>query len=290
MMYSVSYASMLSTGGQAASFLSILRPALQQANLTTQITCCDGAGWEQSRDQIAGIKDAHAEELMDVATSHGYISRPGLPFNTTKRVWQTEWADLDSGFNTQAWWVNGSAGEGLTWALRIQDAFIYSNVSAFLGWIGAGNSTTNSALISLQRDDVKVSKRLWAFAQFSRFIRPGAVRVSATQPAPLPNATVDPFQTFFPERDVHVSAFRNPDGGVAVQVINNGNEDDCVQINGLSTTGSILRRYLTNDNYDLSRMSIDTHGKGGECNGNVVGASPAKSMVSFVIEKLVPIL
>lgn len=300
MMYSVTYASMLSTGNQAGDFLKIFAPILHASNLTTKpkITCCEGTGWEASREQLSGLKNARAKSLFDIATSHGYTSPPSLPLETSKKVWQTEWADLDSGIPTLDWFRNGSAGEGLTWALRIQDAFVKSNVSAFLGWIGAGNTTTNSALILLHGDEIRVSKRLWAFGQFSRFVRPGAFRVQADI-IPIFYSTTSgniTATTTISQKDFHVSAFAQPNNaGTIVQVINNSGEDDCIQIDGVSTTGAILRRYLTNELYDITKINIETHrnpelAKPEECRGDVVGPVPARSMVSFVVERLVPLV
>ena len=55
-------------------------------------------------------------------------------------------------------------------------------------------------------DGYRVSKRLWAFAAYSRFIRPGAVRVPAT----------------FDDPNVKVTAFRNRDGSMVVELLNTG--------------------------------------------------------------------
>lgn len=126
---STPYASMQSSGQQAADFITVLAPALKAAGLKTQIACCDGSGWEQNRARITGIQAAGAENDLGLVTSHGYSSAPGAPFNTTKKVWQTEWSTFDS-FNT-AWYATGGQSEGLTWANHIQSAFGTSNVSAF---------------------------------------------------------------------------------------------------------------------------------------------------------------
>ncbi|KAE9972188.1 hypothetical protein EG328_005153 [Venturia inaequalis] len=227
------YASMLSTGEQAADFLKVFHPVLKASGLNTTIACCDGEGWEGARERLSGIKEEGAEDTLEIATSHGYTAPPGIPFNTTKRVWQTEWADL-SGPATLAWYNNGSTGEGLTWALHIHNAFVNSNVSAFLYWIGAGNTTTNSALILLRKDQVNVSKRLWAFAQYSRLIRPGAKRIDATvvgQPiysvaALRHSISTPPRLHLFQKRnqtqpELFTSAFLNPDSSTVVYVINN---------------------------------------------------------------------
>lgn len=172
---------MRSSGWQAASFLKVLYPAVQKAGLNTQLACCDGSGWEEQRKRLDGIEAHGAEDTLGIVTSHGYSTPPATPFATNKRVWQTEWADLD-GPSTLAWYYNGSTGEGLTWANHIQQAFSVSNVSAFLYWIGADNTTSNSALILLDGNTVNVSGRLWAFAQFSRFVKPGAGRMYVHDP------------------------------------------------------------------------------------------------------------
>jgi glucuronoarabinoxylan endo-1,4-beta-xylanase len=73
---------------------------------------------------------------------------------------------------------------------------------------GANASTTtvtgpNTGLVNVNRGTVTTSGRLWAFAGFSRFIRPGAVRIGTTTSAP----------------GLEVSAFRNRDGSLAVVVL-----------------------------------------------------------------------
>jgi O-glycosyl hydrolase len=254
---------MESSGLQAADFLVKLYPTVQQSGLRTKIACCDGSGWEQARERIEGIEAAGDEYTIEIATAHGYSSPLSTPFDTTKRVWQSEWADL-TGPYTLAWYSNGSTGEGLTWANHIQSAFVVSNVSAFLHWIGAENSTTgNSMLIHLPGDNVIVSKRLWAFAQFSRFVKPDARRIAASSGSPGVNVTV--------------SAFENVDGSVAVQVINNTDEDQTVDIAGL-WSGSV-KAWLTNNDEDLTEVQVQF------AQGGPGGTVQARSMVSYVFSR-----
>jgi len=77
---------MQSNGRQAADFLQVLYPTLQVSGLSTKIACCDGSGWEQNRAVLTGIQQAGYEYTLDVVSSHGYSSRPGVPFNTIKRT------------------------------------------------------------------------------------------------------------------------------------------------------------------------------------------------------------
>ncbi|KAI6868741.1 hypothetical protein KC343_g4428 [Hortaea werneckii] len=258
----VSYASMLSDGQQAADFLEVFYPTLQASGLDTEIACCDGSGWDQSRERIEGIQAAGAENTLGLVTSHGYESYPDTPFDTQHKVWETEWADLN-GEPTLAWYANGSSGEGLTWANNIHQLFAVSNASAALYWIGADNTTTNSALILLDGDTVHVSKRLWAFGQYSRFVKPGATRidVSASDASAL-----------------NMTAFENSDGSVAVQIINNGDSTENVRVAGLPLHWHTkVSGWLTNNDHDLTYVPVGRFGRRG-----VHASVPPFSMMSIV--------
>lgn len=77
---------MLSTGEQAADFLKVFHTVLKSSGLNTTVACCDGEGWEASRERLLGIKAEDADDTLEIATSHGYTAPPGVPLNTTKRV------------------------------------------------------------------------------------------------------------------------------------------------------------------------------------------------------------
>lgn len=50
------YASMRSTGQQAADFIRVLRPTLDKSNFTgVQITCCDAEGWNSQQSMLSGL-------------------------------------------------------------------------------------------------------------------------------------------------------------------------------------------------------------------------------------------
>jgi len=256
------YASMISNSTQSADFLRVLAPTLKAAGLDTKITCCDAAGWKSQARMLAGIQAAGAESLIGVVTSHGYSSPLNGTLNTTLPVWQTEWSDLHGNW-TDDWYFNHTAGEGLTWAVTIQKAFTESNISAFIYWQGAEMTGKNTALIRLAGDSYEVSKRLWAMAQFSRFVRPGAVRIDAEGG----------------NEEVHVSAFTNSDGVVTVQVINNStNATDIELIFDGGKIPASLKSFLTDNENDLTDLGQVTTGN----NGTWESTLPARSMLSFV--------
>jgi hypothetical protein len=78
----------------------------------------------------------------------------------SKPVWETECAP----FGFQPWdpaWDDGSL-----WGVDT-----------------AGLTAPNTGLVEVEGSTVATSGRLWAFAGYSRFIRPGAVRIGATTSA-----------------------------------------------------------------------------------------------------------
>ncbi|KAK7737860.1 hypothetical protein SLS53_006237 [Cytospora paraplurivora] len=139
----VPYVSMEANGQQSTDILEKLAPAVKEAGLDVKITCCDWAGWENGRGILKGIQETDGEQYLDVVSGHGYGQPLGAPYDTTREVWQGEWAELASYFDQPWYSVKGDpkgtygGGEGLTWANRIMQGFTVANVSAFFNWMGA---------------------------------------------------------------------------------------------------------------------------------------------------------
>ena len=256
-----SYASMRSSGSQAADFIKVLRPTLDRNSLTgLKIACCDAEGWSDQSNMLRDLQSRGVESMLGIITGHSYTSQPTFAFKTPLPVWQTEAADLNGAW-TNAWYQNGGAGEGWTWANNIYTAITSANVSAYLYWIGAQGGNTNSHLIKIDGSNVIASKRLWAMANWSRFIRPGAVRVGASGGS-----------------GVKTTAFRNIDGTVSVQVINSGSERSVtISVSGGFTAGNAAA-WVTDNSRECNRTaaSIDPSGR-------VSGSAPSRSMTTFLI-------
>jgi glucosylceramidase len=115
-------------------------------------------------------------------------------------------------------------------------------------------------------DGFDVSRRLWAFAGFFRFARPGAVRVDATSSA----------------ENMYVSAFINTNGTVAVPVINEAHYERSVAVNlaGCQLKVTKATVYLA-DNDHNNTMPVDSF----RLNGTSFLASvPPRSMTTFFLE------
>jgi glucuronoarabinoxylan endo-1,4-beta-xylanase len=259
-----SYASMLSSGAQAADFIPILARTLRSNGLTTRIACCDGEGWVTGGGYIGDIlADPAASAGLAVATAHGYTSPPNAPLVSStggRPVWESEWAVFDP------WdpaWDDGTDASGLTWARSIMTALTAANVNAFFYWWGASASTANSGLIRLQGDSYQTSGRLWAFAAFSRFIRPGAVRISAEgdDSAGLSSA-----------------AFRNANGSVVVVLLNTATSAVPVSVTLRDVPGGLARPYVTDAaNQMTPQPAVPVHG------GHFATSAPPRSVVTVVV-------
>ncbi|GAP86292.1 putative glycoside hydrolase family 30 protein [Rosellinia necatrix] len=260
-----SYASMRSSGSQAADFIKVLGPTLARANLssTVGIACCDAEGWSSQAGMLGQL--ASVDGYLSTITAHAYTSAPGSPMSGAgrHRVWQTEAADLNGAWQG-AFHAGGGAGDGITWANNIHTALVSANASAYLYWIGAQTGATNSKLIRLDGNAVTASKRLWAFGQFSRAARPGAVRVGV-QGAPS---------------GLRAAAFRNPDGAVAAVFINGGAAAVPVQVRtsgGDAFAAAVAAAYVTDNSHDLDETAVSL------ANAAASVSVPARGMVSVIL-------
>lgn len=256
--YSTSYASMRSSGDQAADFIKILYPTLQKAGLADQvgIACCDAEGWGDQRSMASSLSSVNG--MLSIITGHGYTSQPTSAISTPHHVWETEWADLNGAWQA-AFYSSGGAGEGLTWANNIYTGLTSANCSGFLYWVGAQGGDTNSKLIRIDGSTVTPSKRLWAFGQFSRAARPGAVRIGTSGGS------------------LKTIAFKNVDGTVAVLVINSGSSAASVSLTFQGYNATDVKAWLTDNSHDLNTTSADI------ASGVVTGSVPARAMVSFIV-------
>jgi O-glycosyl hydrolase len=235
--WTASYASMRFTPEQAVDMVKVLGPTLRRAGTGTRLVCCDSFGWSQQAAYTAAIEaDPVAARYVSVHTGHMYASRPDAPLPTDRPTWMTEWNPAGNTWNEA--WDDGSGWAGITIAESIHQTFAEANASAYVYWVGTSLGATRGFIqIADGSDSYRVSKRLWAFAAYSRFIRPGAVRV----PAQL----ADP--------NVKATAFRNADGSMVVELLNTGTST----VDTSFTTDTRIRRattYLTDETHSVERV------------------------------------
>ncbi len=261
------YDGMTMTPAQAANFMDVFGPTLAASGLPTQAECCTAIGWDSAQQYAAAIEaDPVASSYTPLFTSHGYSAAPNSALSGwTKPVWETEWSTFES------WdpaWDDNTGASGLTWAQHIYTGLTAANLNAFLYWWGSttpAENGDNEGLIQINGSTVAASGRLWAFANYSRYVRPGAVRIAATSSSSA----------------VDLTAFKNTDGSIAIVALNTATSADPItySLSGTGTSnGATVTPYLTNSANDVAAQTPTTV-SGGAFSATI----PARSLVSYVI-------
>lgn len=260
-----SYPSMTMSPEQLVDFIKVLGPMLAQAHVPTQLVCCDATNWAATQAYANAIAaDPQASFYLSLISGHGYFTPPDSAITgiSGKHVWQSEWSTFE---NWDPYWDDNSLASGFAWSQRILTSLTLLNTNAFSYFWGATAKTDNEGLILLHNDSYQVSKRLWAFANFSRFIHPGAVRIGAHNP----------------DGKFQLGAFENPDGSIVIVVLNTNDSDMAIGITmrnlGLPA-GSVAVPYVTNDYLNTAvqtPLSIT--------NGAFASMVPGRTLITFVI-------
>jgi glucuronoarabinoxylan endo-1,4-beta-xylanase len=257
---------MIMSPAQTANLMGILGATLARSGLPTRAECCASIGWNYAQQFAAAIEtDKAANAATAVFTSHGYYVAPGSPLKGWRKpVWQTEWAP----FGDQLWdpaWDDGSPSSGFTWAQNIYTGLTAADLSGFLYLWGAnmtGPTGPNTGLVEVTGGTVAPSGRLWAFAGYSRFVRPGAVRIGTTASA----------------KGLEVAAFRNRDGSIAVVVLNTAHSRRVAAFSLPGFGATRATPYLTGSSLQLSAQSPVTVKAGA-----FTATLPPRSLVTYDI-------
>ena len=261
--------SMIMSPAQTADFMAILGATLARSGLSTRAECCASIGWNYAQTYAAAIEtDNQANAGTALFTSHGYFVPLDSPLRGwSKPVWETEWAPFDRG-PFDAAWDDGSQLSGITWAQNIYTGLTKANLSAFLYLWGANTSTTtitgpNTGLVDVKGNNVSASGRLWAFASYSRFVRPDAVRIGTATSA----------------TGLDASAFRNSAGTIAVVALNSTHSRQVTtfSLRGLRSA-HIVKPYLTDRTHQLSAQPPLT-----VSNNAFTATLPPRSLVTYDI-------
>ncbi|CAI4211473.1 unnamed protein product [Parascedosporium putredinis] len=130
------------------------------------------------------------------------------------------------------------------------------NAGGYLYWEGVQwpNPNTNEKIIRVdqQTGDYEVATRLWAFANWSRFVRPNAVRVGTSGGS-----------------GARIAAFKNEDGSVAVVLISQGGGGDVtVKISGEGAPAGKATAWASDDQRKCAEVEV-TVGADGAVTANV---------------------
>lgn len=168
-----------------------------------------------------------------------------------KEIWMTEVYVPNSEANSANRWP-----EALQVAQNIHNGLVVGNMSAYTWWY----IRRQYGLIT---EDGKISKRGYMMAQYSKYVRPDAHRVSCTES---------------PSNNVQISAYKNADDSIAVVAIN-ANTSAVNQTFSISSGETItdITSIRSSGSENLVKSSITP-------NGSSFSASlPSQSVTTFVI-------
>ena len=180
-------------------------------------------------------------------TQRAWMDFPALE-NCGKPIWMTE-VYTDSKNDADLWPMALDVSE------NIHNGLVVGNMSAYVWWYIRRS-------YGPLKEDGTISKRGYCMAQYSKFVRPGDIRVEATEQ---------------PADNVYISAYKNEKDQVAVVAINKS-DTEYNQIFDIGQNIADVDRYRTSANENLA-ATLDMNYSGSGFNAQL----PAKSVSTFII-------
>ncbi len=254
------------TGLQFHDFLkNSLKPVWDQQGIQAKVIAAEQMKWRGDLIK-ATLKDPATEPILDIIAAHGYWTATPFQLSSAKSskkpVWQTE---ENGNFGTGAP-ADPGIDDGLFWAERLHKWMTIAGISAWnWHWLTTGKSwgkDWGAKIIEIDGDTYSYARRLWTIGNFSRFIRPGYLRIDSTPE---------------PAIGVFTSAYKDPaSGNFAIVAINKNSIEQTLNISLNNLTTSSVTPYVTTDALNLEAFSSIA------VNGNVFTAVlPAKSVTTF---------
>jgi len=195
------------------------------------------------------------------------VNTSAVNTSSSLKLWMTEFGVLgDICGSLNGYPRNTGIDYGLYVAKVIHNDLAVANASSWQWWLGINpynysdglvyiNTPTGAMDPQLSKTDglVADSKQLWCMGNYSRFVRPGMVRVDAV----LANQT-DPV---YAASNIMVSAYTDPTAKTLVLVIvNNQSSSSVISFGGLggsaSLTGSSFTAYVTSSTKNLKKSTM----------------------------------
>lgn len=215
---------------------------LNQGVQDTKVVAGEVSWWSEDLVKDALNNPASAERI-DIVGGHNYpvpvinAELPTNPFATAqskgKKVWMTEVSKVDS--------YDPGINSGLKFAKQIHEFMTRAGVNAWMYWTGAIPGNNDEGLINVYKDTntYQLTKRYYSFGNFSKYIKPGYVRIGATTS---------------PQSGVYTSAYKDTATGKFTIVAINDN-DSTVELNFVPSgfTAGKLTPYITNSSLSLGQ-------------------------------------
>ena len=239
-----------------------LIPTFKEQNIGTAIILPEEEDFSEEF-ALPLLNDSETSAELPIVAVHDY-HRNSAPLPTAnllgKKTWMTEM------FPGQGQARDITMKSGLEWAKYVHKYLTETNASLVnYWWILNRNSDSNSGLIHLNLEDNEsyiLSKRLFAFGNYSKFIRPGDIRMDATA-KPVPG--------------VYTSAFKNPNSGeFSVVLVNENDTEKELEMSLNNFTAQEVVPFITDATRDLEEGDAIQL-----ANGKFSGTLPENSVVTL---------
>ena len=248
------------SAAQLATWIDVLGPAMKAIGVKVMAPeTMNGCGFTSYFTAIKN--DSAAWAAVDIFASHEYGCGT-LPVETSiaaagKEYWETE---VDTGTGK-----GDSSGDGIASALpmatTLHNDLTKANLNAWHIW-WLYNASGNGGCLYDTTNNVW-SKRLWVLGNYSRFVRPGFMRVTTTGTVPS---------------GVLLTAYQNPaDGTVVVVAINSNTSATPISLYVSGVVPCSITPWVTSATDDLASKSAIT-----VSNARFSATLDAQSVTSFV--------
>ncbi len=223
---------------------ALLRALRDGGPAGVRVSAPESGEWKRSEPWLdTFVEDPEVGPALDHFAVHSYWSQPADKETFARRaaerhpglrLWMSEWTEM-----------RGGRDFGMDSALVLADTLIddltIGGVTSWQYWIAVSKYNYRDGLLHVEEggpSEAVPTRRLWALGNFSRFVRPGAVRVEARTAAP----------------GLRVAAFAPAAGrGLVAVVVNESDEPRTAvpTIAGVAEVG-VTGAWMTADGHDLA--------------------------------------
>ncbi len=221
--------------------------SLSRAGLGVRVSAPECGDWKSCTPWLEALEaEPWAAGALPHLALHSYWSRREdrvavadwmASRSRTLPLWMSEWCEMRPGRDM-------GMDSALVLAQTVHDDLVLGGVTSWQYWIGVSKYDYRDGLLYVDESSRAVlpTKRLWALGNFSRFVRPGAVRLEADCTHP----------------EVRAMAFSEARGAHLVLVAINLAQQDIAL--GLRTYGKAdlhpLEAWVTSEEHDLAAVAV----------------------------------
>jgi len=237
--FTPSYGGCAYNGAQLNAYAKVLGATFDRDGVSAKIVLADVNEPDGFVSMVTpALNDAVAVKYIGACAFHVYsgswpiASDFALCHSKGKEVWETE-------TSVGPWSGQGDQGGGwaVGWAKQVHACLTIADATSWhMFWFAAGG---NGSLLDIANGAPAPAPRFWYMGHYSKFVRPGWVRIGTT-----------PTQVTKNGGTVYISAFKHPTNGkFAIVALNEGitkpGPTVSFQINGLASIPSTVTPYLS---------------------------------------------